>query len=130
MVYRFYTLALFKVWQMKRDIKIGEIIREFREARGLSQMRLAEMVGVSYQQIQKYEKGVNKISIERLKQVSDALNVPINLFFQSENWMVSEPKAIYGKITEEEEALLQLFRKIKDKRLKNTILKLLKTLAK
>lgn len=114
----------------KENRKIGELVREFREARGLSQMRLAEMVGVSYQQIQKYEKGVNKISIERLKQISDAFNVPINLFLPSEDFRVSEPTVAYGKMTEEEEAMLQLFRKIKDKRLKNTILELLKTLAK
>lgn len=114
----------------KEDIKIGQRIRELRRSSGISQMKLAEMVGVSYQQIQKYEKGVNKISIERLREISDALNVPINLFFPSEKWRVSEPPAAYGKRTEEEEVLLQLFRKIKDEKLKSAILELLRTLAK
>jgi len=87
------------------------------------------MVGVSYQQIQKYEKGVSTISVGRLEQISKALDVPINLFYQSEKGRVSEAPAIYGKITDDEHLLLQLFRKIKNKRSKNAILEFLKTLA-
>jgi transcriptional regulator with XRE-family HTH domain len=114
----------------KEDRKIGHLIKELRRARGMSQMKLAEMVGVSYQQIQKYEKGASKISIERLEQISKALDAPINLFFQSEKWEVSETQTIYGKITDNEHLLLQLFRKIKNEKLKNAILEFLKTVVK
>ena len=48
---------------------IGEQIRELRKERGMSQMRLAALVGVSYQQIQKYEKASGSISVERLHQI-------------------------------------------------------------
>ncbi|MFV1977166.1 MAG: helix-turn-helix domain-containing protein [Candidatus Scalindua sp.] len=114
----------------KEDKKIEQLIKEFRKAKGMSQMKLAEIVGVSYQQIQKYEKGVNKISIKRLEQISKALDAPINLFFQSDKEVVSETPAIYGKITDDEQLLLQLFRKIKNKKSRNAILEFLKTLAK
>lgn len=114
----------------KEEKKVAELIKEIRRARGMSQMKLAETVGVSYQQIQKYEKGVNKISIERLQQISKALDISINLFFQSEKEMVSETPATYGKMTDDEQLLLRLFRKIKNKRSKNAILEFLKILAK
>lgn len=110
----------------KEDIKIGQLIKELRKRKGISQMKLAEIVGVSYQQIQKYEKSVSRVSIERLKGISKALGVPIALFFQPERFGVSEPHALYKRMTDEEELLLQLFRKIKDKELKNAILTFLK----
>ena len=63
---------------------IGERIRELRKERGMSQMRLAALVGVSYQQIQKYEKASGSISVERLEQISKAFKFPIGEFFLSE----------------------------------------------
>ena len=54
---------------------IGERIRELRKERGMSQMRLAALVGVSYQQIQKYEKASGSISVERLEQISKAFKI-------------------------------------------------------
>jgi len=113
----------------KEDIKIGKLIKELRKTKGISQMKLAEMVGVSYQQIQKYEKSVSRISVERLKEISKALGVPMNLFFQPERFGVSEPHALYKGMTDEEELLLQLFRKIKDKKLKRAVLTFLEELT-
>ncbi len=69
--------------------KIGEKIRELRKKKGLSQIELANRIGISFQQIQKYEKGLSKISISRLYQISDALGVDINYFFQ-ENLLAKE----------------------------------------
>jgi len=60
---------------------IGEKIRELRKEHGMSQMRLASLVGVSYQQIQKYEKASGSISVERLEQISKAFKFPIKEFF-------------------------------------------------
>jgi transcriptional regulator with XRE-family HTH domain len=116
---------------MKRERKqIGQIIRDIRRAKRMSQMKLAEKVNISYQQIQKYEKGISSISIERLRQISKALDIPINLFFPSGKEMVSETPAIYGKMTDDEQLLLQLFRHIKDKKLRGSILEFLKDLSK
>ena len=66
------------------DAVIGEKIRGLRKGGGLSQMKLADMVGVSYQQIQKYEKASGNISVERLEQIAKAFKVPIVTFFSAD----------------------------------------------
>ena len=57
----------------KYNNKMGEVIRALRKIAGLSQERLAGKVGVSYQQIQKYEKGTSTAHVPRLKQIAEAL---------------------------------------------------------
>lgn len=108
----------------------GQIVKEYRKAKGMSQMDLAEMIGVSYQQVQKYEKGTNRISIDRLKQIAKALDVPINEFFSPEKLVVSETRAAYGKITDDEQLLLHLFREIKNKKVKKAVIEFIKAVAK
>ena len=66
------------------NARIGENIRGLRKERGMSQMRLAALVGVSYQQIQKYEKASGSISVERLEQISKAFKISISTFFPVE----------------------------------------------
>ncbi|MDA8091130.1 MAG: helix-turn-helix transcriptional regulator [Nitrospiraceae bacterium] len=51
----------------KSEKAIGALVKQVRKSSGLSQMQLAEKVGISYQQVQKYEKGVNKLTLSRLK---------------------------------------------------------------
>ncbi|MDP2752770.1 MAG: helix-turn-helix transcriptional regulator, partial [Nitrospirota bacterium] len=65
---------------MAREFKknIGETLKKYRLAANMSQMALAERIGISYQQLQKYEKGINNISVYRLQQISEALNIPIS----------------------------------------------------
>lgn len=106
--------------------RIGQIIKEARKARNLTQMELSELIGVSYQQVQKYEKGSDNISVERLKQIAKAVNVPITLFFPAAE-AVSEAPAVYGKAPEDETVLLQLYRRIKSKKAKKAVIELLKT---
>ena len=59
------------------DKEIGARIKRVRAALGISQMRLAESVGVSFQQVQKYESGANKVSVGKLKKIAGALRVPL-----------------------------------------------------
>ncbi|AHJ65533.1 helix-turn-helix domain-containing protein [Granulibacter bethesdensis] len=63
------------------DRHVGNRIRERRVMLGLSQQQLAQMIGVTYQQAHKYERGLNRISAGRLYQISHVLNVPISWFF-------------------------------------------------
>ena len=63
------------------DIEIGRKIRALRLERGLSQSGLAEGIGLTFQQVQKYEKGANRVSAGRLQQISNLLNVPITFFY-------------------------------------------------
>lgn len=55
------------------DIKIGSIIRARREARGITQAQLGQAVGVTFQQIQKYERGANRVSAATMLKIADAL---------------------------------------------------------
>lgn len=64
------------------DQQIGENLRTIRRFRGLSQAALAEKIDVSFQQIQKYEKGTNRISGSTFVKISNALQVPITALFQ------------------------------------------------
>lgn len=64
------------------DVHVGQRMRERRTLLGLSQSHLAERVGLTFQQIQKYERGTNRISASRLWQLSKVLGVPISWFFE------------------------------------------------
>jgi transcriptional regulator with XRE-family HTH domain len=69
------------------DIHIASKLREFRLIAGLSQEKLGELVGVTFQQIQKYEKAKNRISASRLFEFSQILEKPMETFFEG---MVSD----------------------------------------
>jgi len=64
-----------------RDAEIGRRIRALRLERGLSQTDLGNLLGVTFQQIQKYERGANRIGSSRLHQFSKVLDVPVAYFF-------------------------------------------------
>jgi transcriptional regulator with XRE-family HTH domain len=63
------------------DVHVGGRVRERRILHGLSQERLGAAVGVTFQQVQKYESGANRISASRLFEISHALDVPVSFFF-------------------------------------------------
>ena len=71
------------------DRRIGERIRLRRTELGMTQHQLAAALGVSYQQIQKYENGANRISAARLWQIGRRLEVPVG-------WLFDEPDAPVG----------------------------------
>ena len=68
-----------------RDGEVGRRVRTQRLAKGLSQTELGERIGVTFQQVQKYEKGTNRIGAGRLSRIAQALEVPVAYFFPSEN---------------------------------------------
>src|SRR5579859_777384 len=65
----------------KYDVELGKRIRPRRVEMKISQSDLADKLGVSFQQVQKYEKGVNRVGAARLQQVATALDVPVTFFF-------------------------------------------------
>ena len=71
------------------DKKLGEKIRTRRVVAGMSQDELGKALGVSFQQIQKYEKGVNRVSAVRLEQIAGALDESIS-YFQTDGHAVSK----------------------------------------
>jgi len=64
------------------DVEIGRRVREARLSHNLTQTELGNAIGVSFQQIQKYEKGTNRISGSRLWMIGNVLEVPVVYFFQ------------------------------------------------
>ncbi|MBX4335244.1 helix-turn-helix domain-containing protein [Bartonella raoultii] len=63
------------------DIVVGKKMRFKRKMLKMSQKQLGRSLGVSFQQIQKYEKGINRVSAGRLKEIADILEVPIAFFY-------------------------------------------------
>ena len=64
------------------DDHVGARIRERRIMLGLTQQQLAEMIGVTYQQAHKYERGINRVSAGRLYEIAQVLSVPVGYFFE------------------------------------------------
>ncbi len=65
------------------DEHVGVQLRQRRSLLGLSQEKLAEHVGITFQQIQKYENGANRVSASRLYELSKALDIPVEFFFSN-----------------------------------------------
>ena len=120
------------------DKRIGQKIKQIRKSWGLSQSELAERVGISFQQIQKYEKGSTRISVMRLEQISEALGVNITAFFgEGERIPKVSDLALrytpggnrletFQPLNKEEITLLKLFRKTKNRKVREGILKQLR----
>ncbi len=64
------------------DRHVGARVRMRRMLIGMSQEKLGEALGLTFQQVQKYEKGTNRISASRLQQISEALDIPLSFLFK------------------------------------------------
>ncbi|MDP3048485.1 MAG: helix-turn-helix transcriptional regulator [Thermodesulfovibrionales bacterium] len=114
--------------KLKTSRAIGEKIKGRRRELGISQERLAEILGVTYQQVQRYENGKNKLNVENIQTVADALNVPVSYFFEGEKpSMVAEKIVPY--MPTEEVKLLKYFRKIKSSASKKTVIQVARIAA-
>ena len=102
--------------KIRTNEEIGFRLKQLRELAGYSQERLAELMGVSKYQLQKYEKGTNMLNTEKLQRAADLLSVPVQELF------------IDGKdvlpISVEEKQLLDSYRAIPDKTIQESILKI------
>ncbi|MBY5570618.1 helix-turn-helix transcriptional regulator [Rhizobium leguminosarum] len=65
------------------DVYVGNRVRVRRKTLGMTQSGLAELLGITFQQIQKYEKGTNRIGASRLQRISEILRVPVGFFFEN-----------------------------------------------
>ncbi len=127
------------------DVFVGKKLRYQRNVQGLSQQELAQKVGVTFQQIQKYERGTNRVSSSRLFEFATILEVAIDFFFRGYHVDASELAtggfAEAGEPYQSEEktiandefdrdtlALIQVFQKVKDPNVRQRILGLLRSL--
>ncbi len=87
------------------DVHVGKRVRHRRWMVGMTQQQLADKVGIKFQQIQKYETGMNRVSASRLWDMSSALGVPISFFFDGVNGAAAPSGAVEGDILADREAL-------------------------
>jgi transcriptional regulator with XRE-family HTH domain len=86
------------------DAHVGKRIRHRRWMVGMTQQQLADKVGIKFQQIQKYETGMNRVSASRLWDIADALGVQIAFFFEGLT-EAQQPAHAQGDILADKEAL-------------------------
>lgn len=123
------------------DIHVGRRMRLRRMLLGMSQEKLATAVGLTFQQVQKYERGVNRVGASRLYDLGKALSVPVAYFFEDmggseEPWMVTglaEDQADYnsGSVVKREGLdLLRTYNSITDPDVRRQVIQLVKSIAK
>lgn len=118
------------------DRKLGQRVRTRRLEIGMSQERLAELLGVTFQQVQKYEKGVNRIAASRLYDIATSLEMPVARFYEGVSSArvggVAETARSYiddALATPEGAQLMQLFASIKSPKVRRRVLELVKALT-
>lgn len=110
--------------------QIGAKIKILRKQAGISQEKLGEMIGVSFQQIQKYENGTNKLTLERLQQISEALGVSITLSFgESSSIKTYSAAKPLETLSKEEKDILKYYRQIRSHHLRELAVDLIKAVA-
>ncbi len=91
------------------DVHVGKRIRHRRWLVGMTQQQLAEKVGIKFQQIQKYETGMNRVSASRLWDIAEAMGVPVSFFFEGLESANGEAapaeRQVQGDILSDKEAL-------------------------
>jgi transcriptional regulator with XRE-family HTH domain len=109
------------------DKHVGSKIHDFRIEKGLSRQMLAKNVGITHQQLAKYEHGVNRISVGRLLLICKELNKPITSFIEEYNINSANIVLAKERLTIE---LVRSFNSIKDEKIKEAINNLAKVMSK
>jgi transcriptional regulator with XRE-family HTH domain len=121
------------------DKHVGSRVRMRRMMHGMSQGKLGDALGITFQQVQKYEKGTNRISASRLQHISHILQVPVAFFFEGTPHPPGQPKGL-GEApspayvsdflaTRDGLALTKAFMRIKESKLRRRIVDLVREIA-
>jgi transcriptional regulator with XRE-family HTH domain len=121
------------------DKHVGSRVRMRRMILGMSQSKLADGLGLTFQQVQKYEKGANRMGASRLQQISHILQIPVPFFFEGAPQLTGQskgngaaPSPAYVSeflATPDGLALTKAFMRIKDIRLRRRIVELVQGMA-
>jgi len=117
------------------DIHVGSRVRMRRFLVGMTQGRLAEQLGVTFQQVQKYEKGTSRISASRLQTIANVFEVPVGFFFEniaSHSSAEDDPLSDVAEaslLTLDGMALNKAFVRIRSAKVRRSIIELVKLLA-
>jgi transcriptional regulator with XRE-family HTH domain len=123
------------------DKHVGSRVRMRRMMLGMSQEKLGDALGLTFQQVQKYEKGTNRIGASRLQQIAHILQVPVSFFFEgapagmggsAEGGMSEAPSPAYVSdflATSDGLSLTKSFMRIKNSKLRRRIVDLVEQIA-
>lgn len=117
------------------DVHVGSRIRLRRTMLGMSQEKLGDGLGLTFQQVQKYEKGTNRVGASRLQHIAELLDVPIPFFFEGGPGAISDGtdsgSSVLTEFMKSREgiALAAAFSAIEDKRVRQTVLNLIRSLG-
>lgn len=116
------------------DKLVGRNIRIFRTAKGISQTELGNAIGVTFQQVQKYERGFNRVGSSRLAKIAKALDAPVSSFFDnsanSADGPVSGPMVTDLLITPYAVKMLNAFSRLPNDNLRRNLVALAEAMAK
>jgi transcriptional regulator with XRE-family HTH domain len=112
----------------KHDIELGKRIRLRRVELRISQTQLGEQIGVSFQQLQKYEKGVNRVGAARLQQIATAVNVPVTFFYDGDG-KAREVESLLFIDSSFSLRLLRAYSKIKKQTVQRQLVSLIESIA-
>jgi transcriptional regulator with XRE-family HTH domain len=110
------------------DIEMGKKIRLRRVEQRLSQSDLGEKLGVSFQQVQKYEKGVNRVGATRLQQIATALDVSVTFFYDGDG-KTKEVESLLFLDSAFSLRLLRAYSKIQDQAIQRHMVSLMEAVA-
>lgn len=112
------------------DRLVGLRITALRKARGLSQTALGNAVGVTFQQVQKYEKGQNRVGAGRLREIARLLEVPVSAFFDDANNSDGPQEDVFGFLNAQGAVeLLRAYTQIVDDQMRRDVLALVRSAA-
>jgi transcriptional regulator with XRE-family HTH domain len=110
------------------DRHIGSRVRARRIMLGMSQEKLADALGLTFQQVQKYEKGVNRVGAARLQQIATALDVPVTFFYDGDG-KAREVESLLFLDSAFSLRLLRAYSKIKDQTVQRQLVSLMESIA-
>ena len=127
------------------DVHVGQRLRQRRTLLGMSQEKLGEAVGLTFQQIQKYERGANRIGASRLYQLSNVLDVSVSYFFEEMPGEVQKTRGDYANTSRGDDIeavqagdpmarretleLVRAYYKIEDPKVRKRVFELTKSIA-
>ena len=113
----------------KYDLELGKRVRLRRVELGISQSDLAAKLGVSFQQVQKYEKGVNRVGASRLQQLATALDVPVTFFYESQTREAKEVDSLLFIDSSFSLRLLRAYASVKSQAVQRQFVSLIESIA-
>ena len=121
------------------DVHVGSRVRLRRTLLGMSQEKLGEAIGLTFQQVQKYEKGTNRVGASRIQQIAEILQIPVSFLFEggpsgtmNADGSIEGPSPSYVSdflATSEGLALTRAFTRIGDAKLRRSIVDLVEQIA-